>query len=89
MGSELFLGAWHLITVLPDSFLATIVLSNCIAYTMADVVETEVGVRLLIPNRFWYGYTRFFFFFLVGYVDERPWWPIKSPNKGRKKKATI
>ena len=24
-----------------------------------------------------------FLFFLVGYVEERPWWPIKSPNKGR------
>ena len=27
-------------------------------------------------------------FFLVGYVEERPWWPIQSPNKGRKKKAS-
>ena len=26
-------------------------------------------------------------FFLVGYVGERPWWPIQSPNKGRKKEA--
>ena len=26
-------------------------------------------------------------FFLVSYVGERPWWPIQSPNKGRKKKA--
>ena len=26
-------------------------------------------------------------FFLVSYVEERPWWPIQSPNKGRKKKA--
>ena len=26
-------------------------------------------------------------FFLVGYVEERLWWPIQSPNKGRKKKA--
>ena len=26
--------------------------------------------------------------FLVGYVEERPWWPIQSPNKGRKKKAS-
>ena len=25
--------------------------------------------------------------FLVGYVEERPWWPIQSPNIGRKKKA--
>ena len=25
--------------------------------------------------------------FLVSYVGERPWWPIQSPNKGRKKKA--
>ena len=23
--------------------------------------------------------------FLVGYVEERPWWPIQSPNKGRRK----
>ena len=23
----------------------------------------------------------------MNYVEERPWWPIKSPNKGRKKKA--
>ena len=28
-------------------------------------------------------------FFLVGYVEERRWWPIQSPNKGRKKKAII
>ena len=27
-------------------------------------------------------------FFLVGYVEERPWWPIQSPNIGRKKKAS-
>ena len=26
-------------------------------------------------------------FFSVGYVEERPRWPIQSPNKGRKKKA--
>ena len=26
--------------------------------------------------------------FLVSYVGERPWWPIQSPNKGRKKEAT-
>ena len=25
--------------------------------------------------------------FLASYVPERPWWPIQSPNKGRKKKA--
>ena len=23
-------------------------------------------------------------FFLVGYVEERLWWPIQSPNIGRK-----
>ena len=23
--------------------------------------------------------------FLMGYVEERLWWPIRSPNKGRKK----
>ena len=27
-------------------------------------------------------------FFLVGYVEERLWWPIQSPNMGRKKKAS-
>ena len=27
-----------------------------------------------------------FFFFLVGYVEERLWWPIQSPNIGTKKK---
>ena len=26
-------------------------------------------------------------FFLVGYVEERPWWLIQSPNKRRQKKA--
>ena len=26
-------------------------------------------------------------FFLVGHVEERLWWPIQGPNKGRKKKA--
>ena len=25
--------------------------------------------------------------FLVSYIGERPWWPIQSPNKGRKKKV--
>ena len=25
----------------------------------------------------------FFFFFLVIYVEERPWWPMQGPNKGR------
>ena len=27
-------------------------------------------------------------FFLVGYVEERLWWPIQSPNIGRKKEAS-
>ena len=26
-------------------------------------------------------------FSLVGYVEERLWWPVQSPNIGRKKKA--
>ena len=26
-------------------------------------------------------------FFLVSYVEERQWWPIQCPNKGRRKKA--
>ena len=25
--------------------------------------------------------------FLVHHVEERPWWPIQSPNKGGKTKA--
>ena len=25
----------------------------------------------------------------MDYVEERPWWPIHSPNKGRKKKALM
>ena len=28
----------------------------------------------------------FFFFCLVSHVGERPWWPIQSLNKGRRKK---
>ena len=28
-----------------------------------------------------------FSFSLVNCVEERPWWPMQSPNKGRKKKA--
>ena len=35
-----------------------------------------------------YQFLFFFSFFLVGYVEERPWWPIQSPYKGRKKKAS-
>ena len=34
-----------------------------------------------------YSYHFFLFSFLVSYVEERPWWPIQIPNKGRKKKA--
>ena len=26
------------------------------------------------------------FLSLVSYVEERPWWPIQSPNKGGKRK---
>ena len=29
----------------------------------------------------------FFLFFLASNVEERLWWPIHSPDKGRKKKA--
>ena len=25
--------------------------------------------------------------FLVSHIGERPWWPIKSPSRGRKKKV--
>ena len=28
-----------------------------------------------------------FFPFLVGYVEERPWWPIQSPNKRKKEES--
>ena len=30
----------------------------------------------------------FFFFFLVGYDEERPWWPIQSPNKDKVRKIS-
>ena len=30
---------------------------------------------------------KYFFFFLVSCAVERPWWPIQSLNKGRKKKV--
>ena len=33
-----------------------------------------------------YGKSMSIFFFLVSYVGERPWWPVQSPNKGRKNK---
>ena len=32
-------------------------------------------------------YYKTFFFFLLSYVEERPWWPTQSPNKGTKKEA--
>ena len=35
-----------------------------------------------INNRFSHGYTCSFFW--MGYVEERLWWPIQSPNIGRK-----
>ena len=31
---------------------------------------------------------RWISFFLVGYVEEKLWWSIQSPNIGRKKKAS-
>ena len=45
--------------------------------------STAICILQQIVNRAF-----FFFFFLVGYVEERPWWPIQSPNKGRKKNAS-
>ena len=33
-------------------------------------------------------YSFSFSFFLVGYVEERLWWPIQSPNTGEMKKAS-
>ena len=36
---------------------------------------------------FVYPYFFLFIFFLVGYVEERLWWPIQSANIGRKKKV--
>ena len=57
---------------------------------MTMVRQKEGGEKsaraCLEPRTFYTGDV--FFFFLVGYVEERPWWPIQSPNKGRKKKAS-
>ena len=46
-----------------------------------------------LVNDFWFRCNFAFAFrlnftkhFLVGYVEEGPWWPIQSPNKGIKKK---
>ena len=30
-------------------------------------------------------YLSLFYLFLVSFVEETPWWPIQSPNKGRRK----
>ena len=50
------------------------------------------GILMLICRRFVKLFCRWtvpckpalliFFLFLVGYVEERLWWPIQSPNKG-------
>ena len=32
-------------------------------------------------------HTMYLGFFFVGYVEERLWWPIQSPDKGTKEKA--
>ena len=37
--------------------------------------------------RCWVDSIYFFVFFSVSYVEERPWWPIKSLSKRRKEKA--
>ena len=44
---------------------------------VADIVEKMREARL-----------RWISFFLVGYVEEKLWWSIQSPNIGRKKKAS-
>ena len=52
--------------------------------------EYFVVLGLMLYNFQRYGlflYHFFFFLFLVGFVEERLWWPIQSPNIGRKKKA--
>ena len=45
------------------------------------------GFKLTAPV-LWFKLEHFSFFFLVGYVEERLWWPIQSPNVGEKKKAS-
>ena len=46
------------------------------------------SINLGRAARSWLITTTSQFFFLVGYVEERLWWPIQSPNKGGKKKAS-
>ena len=39
------------------------------------------------PRLFWFISNFYFIFSSVSHVEERLWWPIQSPNKGRKQKA--
>ena len=55
-------------------------LQNGYSHGSAPVVSIYIIVSLAVCLSY--------FFLLVGYVEERPWWPIQSPNKGRKKKAS-
>ena len=47
----------------------------------------NTNAKFVTASLFCHFSLNFFVFFLVGYVEERPWWPIQSPNIGRKKKA--
>ena len=62
--------------------------SNLLVKTKIDAIVAGRASDLKYPGRIvmkmW---TLFYFIFLVSYVGERPWWPIQSLNKGRKKKA--
>ena len=49
--------------------------------TQSDYGDNEISVLSTYVTAY------FISFFLVSYVGERPWWPMQSPNKGRKKKV--
>ena len=46
-----------------------------------------VDLSIFLTSSF-FGLYDYIHFFLVGYVEERLWWPIQSPNIGGKKKAS-
>ena len=49
--------------------------SSCQYSTYTELTEIQIKTKLS-PT-----------FFLVGYVEEKLWWPIQNPYIGRKKKA--
>ena len=55
--------------------------SRCANFDRYMILTPTVDSLCFISNQL---YSQFF---LMGSVEERPWWPIQSPNKGRKKKA--